>query len=709
MSYQSNKEKYEGFFTVLILCSLILTTLSAYWQCAPVLAKYGMTSHFVDIVLLMFKEYFAYPIKIKLFTLILIFSAATFRIGQRTDYSWTFIIFMNALGISCFMLMPANGFMYALTSFIGMSICVYSMTLIFRKFKKEEEPDEDYGFEQNTRLINTKYSVNIPYEFKWKNKTFKGWLNFINPFRATLVLGSPGSGKSYAIYNAFIEQMLRKNYTMFLYDYKFPDLSERVLTEIAYQSKNEGLWKKTKVKPNIYILNFDDPTKSHRCNPIHHSYITDPADSSEIAELIFENINKGVEKGSSDFFGDSARAFIDAIIYYLATYDPDAIYAEDNMTVIGSKKNYVNKGKYCTFPHVIELMALNYKKTFQILQFTKGLEAKIIAFVKALEDNVMEQLMGQVASAQIPLARFVSPQLYWVMSGDDFTLDVNNPKSPKIVLAGNNPDRQTIYSTTLALYTSRMFKQVNHKKKLPIAILLDEVPTVKLKGLDQTIATIRGNKGAVVAGAQDESQFKRDYGEKESEVIIETIGNLVSGSVTGRTAKRISESFGKEYKKKVSQSINDDSTSYSVSYQQEDILPVSKIVDMSQGTFCGWVKDNFSDKIKRKKFYGDVIVDLKRNEKLEACYQEVPIITNLFGDNPPEMDAANRNRLALIYPDIADNDKELYKKYISELVKIEIDKNFNQIKADVQEIIRKEMNRTNPIAKRYREENGIED
>ena len=705
----ANSEKNEGFCTMLMMLSLIITVLSCYWQTAPILSKFGWTSPIVDIIVLMFKEYFSRPMVMKGFTMILILCSCAFRMGQYVEFSWKRVLSIAFGGMALYFVMPVNGFLYTLTSLAGLALSIYGLSLVFRKYKGESEMTEDVGFEQNKRKIVNKFSINIPFRFYWKGRWHYGWINCINPFRASMVLGSPGSGKSFAIYNAFIEQMIRKCYTIFVYDYKFPDLSERVLSEIAYQSKHEGLWKKVKKKPHVYIINFDDPTKSNRCNPIHHSYITDPADTTEIADLVFLNINKGSGEKGFDFFNESAKVYLDALIWFLANYDPDAIYAEDGQTVIGSSKNYVNKGKYCTFPHVIELMAYNYKKTFQVLQFTKGLEAKISPFASALEGGAMEQLSGQIASAQIPMGKFVSPALYWTMTGDDFTLDINNPDDPKIVLMGNNPDRQSIYGTTLALYTSRMFKLINHKKKLPSAVLLDEVPTIFIKGLDNLIATARSNKVAIVLGAQDKSQLRRDYGEKESEVIMTTVGNVFSGSVEGRTAKDISETFGKEYKKKISESISRDSKSHSVSYQLEDILPASKIVDMTQGTFCGWVKDNFGEAIKRKKFYGEILVDAERNKKLEEYAQPIPVMTNIFGKTAPEMDEATKERLKLMHPMIANNEKELYKKFIAELVKTEVDKNFNKVKQDVKDIIDDEFKRTTPLAMKYKEEHEIED
>lgn len=705
-----DKQKSESLCTALLIFGIVVMGLSCYWQLAPIMAQFGWTNKYFNMAMLLFKDYFSQPMKIKLFVFVMIACASAFRIGKKVDKSWKHIFIYSAIGIALFFLIPDNSVIYTLTSFVGMGFTIYGLSLIFRKMKGDEVPDEDEGFIQNEKLIETKDSVNIPFKYMYKGKERDGWINCINPYRASMVLGSPGSGKSFAIYNAFIEQQIRKGFTMFLYDYKFPDLTERVLTEIAYQSKHESLWKDMKKKPHLYIINFDDPMKSNRCNPIHHSYITDPADTTEIADLVFKNINKGSDGKGFDFFNESAKVYLDALVWFLANYDPDAIYDEaDGQTIIGSRSNYTKKGIYCTFPHVIEMMAYNYQKVFQVLQFTKGLEAKISPFASALESGSMEQLMGQIASAQIPMGKFVSPALYWVMTGDDFTLDINNPDEPKIVCMGNNPDRQNIYGTTLALYTSRMFKLINHKHKLKSSVLLDELPTIFIKGLDNLIATARSNKVAITWGAQDKSQMRRDYGDKEGEVIFTTTGNCFSGSVEGRTAEDISKNFGKEYKRKVSESIGEDSNSKSISYQLEDILPASKISDMTQGTFCGWVKDNFGQTIRRKKFYGAITVDTERNSRLEAEAQGVPIITKMFGESLPEMPEKEAEELRKMFPKIADNDEKIYREYLNKLIKVEIDKNFNKIKNEVKTIIDREYERTTPLAEAYKAENGIED
>ena len=703
-----DQQKSEALGTFLLVACIVLTGCTCYWQLAPLLAARGLTNRWANEVFLMFAPFLSDPLKFKLYVLIFAACASAFRFGMMQEKEWKTIVLISIIGILLFLLCPGYAPLYCLTSFCGLGLTIYGLSLAFARMRGSASQDFDEGFEQNTQLITNDDSINIPYVFDWKKRQYKGWINCINPFRASMVLGSPGSGKSFAIYNAFIEQQLRKGYTMFVYDYKFPDLTDRVITEVAYQRRHEGLWKDLKVLPKMYIINFDNPLKSNRCNPIHHSYITDPADTTEIADLVFKNINKGVDGKGFDFFNESAKVYLDALLWFLANYDPDAEYddPEDPTRVTGSSTGYVNKGKYCTFPHVIELMAYNYKKAFQILMFTKGLEAKISPFSSALEGGAMEQLQGQIASAQIPMGKFVSPALYWVMSGDDFTLDINNPEEPKIVCMGNNPDRQSIYGTTLALYTSRMFKLINHKHKLKSAVLLDEVPTIFIKGLDNLIATARSNKVAIVLGAQDKSQLRRDYGEKEAEVIMTTTGNLFSGSVEGRSAKDISEAFGKEYKKKTSTSKGDSSDSVSISWQLEDILPASRIVDMTQGTFCGWIKDNFGEEISRKKFYGQVKVDADRNARLKKEEQGVPMITNLFGDQMPELHERDKTRLQMMYPQLADNEKAIYDKYIGELVQEQIDKNFNRIKTEVRDLVEKEYQRTLPLAAAYKAENG---
>lgn len=458
---------------------------------------------------------------------------------------------------------------------------------------------ENESFMQETRLMENEYSVNLPTRFYYQKKWNNGWINVVNPFRATIVLGTPGSGKSYAVVNNFIKQQIEKSFAMYIYDYKFPDLSEIAYNHLLkYADRYE-------VKPTFYVINFDDPRRSHRCNPINPNFMTDISDAYESAYTIMLNLNRSWIQKQGDFFVESPIILLAAIIWYLKIYD---------------------NGRYCTFPHAIEFLNRPYAQIFPILTSYPELENYLSPFMDAWESNAQDQLQGQIASAKIPLSRMISPALYWVMTGDDFSLDINNPKEPKILVVGNNPDRQNIYSAALGLYNSRIVKLINKKKQLKSSVIIDELPTIYFRGLDNLIATARSNKVAVCLGFQDFSQLTRDYGDKESKVIQNTVGNIFSGQVVGETAKNLSERFGKVLQKRQSMTINRNDKSTSISTQMDSLIPANKISNLTQGMFVGAVSDNFDERIEQKIFHAEIVVDSAKVSAEMKAYKKIPVI-----------------------------------------------------------------------------------
>ena len=454
--------------------------------------------------------------------------------------------------------------------------------------------------------MENEYSVNLRTKFWFKGKMYNGFINLVNIFRATIILGTPGSGKSYAIVNQFIKQTIEKAYALYIYDFKFDDLSIIAYNHlIKYRHRY-------KVPPKFYVINFDNPRKSHRCNPLAPELMTDISDAYESSYTIMLNLNKSWVQKQGDFFVESPIVLFTAIIWFLKSYE---------------------NGKYCTFPHAIELLNKRYEDVFTILTSYPDLENYLSPFVDAWKGGAAEQLMGQIASAKIPLSRLISPQLYWVMSGSDFTLDINNPKEPKVLCVGNNPDRISIYGAALGLYNSRIVKLINKKKQLKSCVIIDELPTIFFKGLDNLIATARSNKVAVVLGFQDFSQLKRDYGDKEAAVIMSTVGNVFSGQVVGETAKTLSERFGKILQKRESMSINRNDTSTSISTQLDSLIPASKISTLSQGMFVGAVADNFGETIEQKIFHAQIVVDNEAVQKETAAYQPIPEISSFLDEN----------------------------------------------------------------------------
>lgn len=622
------REKYRSMYIYSILAGLALLTLQVYITSHPFYAAIGWTHPIVINSLkgLARSRLFSSPYIAKLIVYAITVMTHIIRMGKGKETSWTLVATGLVAGTALFFWhprqLPTANVLYTLTSYSGLAITGWAYAAIARNMTGFKRPDNDMDetFPQCDELIETPDSVNIPFRYQYQKKIHKGYINCIAGNRGCMVLGVPGSGKSYAIYNQFIEQMIHKGFVMFTYDYKFPDLTEIVYNEMlrTYPPIKNPLYGKEPDQPKtikdpkapgFYIINFNDPRYTNRANPIHSRYIDDPADSAEIADVVMKNISPGtVEK--EDFFAMSAKVYLDSIIYFLAIY---------------------KDGKYCTFPHVIEMMGVNYKKVFAILSSFDELETKIKPFADALEAGAQDQLQGQIASATIPLNKMASPLLYWVLSGDDFSLDINNPEEPKILCVGNDPNRQAIYGTVLALYTMRLFKLVNQKHKRKCGVLLDELPTIFIKGLDNLIATARSNKVYIIAGAQDKSQLIRDYTEKEANVIFNTVGNIFAGQVNGKTAEDLSKSFGRQFREQHSQTLNLDSESLQVSFHEQDIMPVSKIETLTQGYFFGKVADTHDHPIKHKFFCGEVLIDNERWSRKMKTNRKIPIMTS-FND-----------------------------------------------------------------------------
>ena len=522
--------------------------------------------------------------------------------------------------------------LYASTTLAGFLLLMRGGNLLGRLLKVNLMSDifneENETFPQEERKMENEYSVNLPTSYQLGKQQRQGWVNIVNPFRGTVVYGTPGSGKTFAVINQFIKQHLHKGFSMYVYDFKFPDLSTLVYNELL---KNQD---KYTAPVQFYVINFDNPAKSHRCNPLLPAMMTDIVDAYESASTIMLNLNKTWIQKQGDFFVESPINFVAAIIWFLRLYE---------------------EGKYCTFPHLIEFLGRKYEEMFPILGAYPEIENYVRPFVDAFEGDAREQLEGQIASARIPLSRMASPQLYWVMSGNDFTLDINNPEAPKVLCVGNNPDREVIYGAALGLYNARLVKLVNKKHKLKSSIIIDELPTIYFKGLDKLIATARSNKVSTCLGIQDKSQLDRDYGKAESTVIQNTLGNVVSGQVTGESAEALSKRFGRILQKRQSVSINSKDTSSSVSTQLDSMVPASKISGLTQGTFVGAVADNFGEEITQKVFHAKIVVDVAQTKREEDSYEAIPDITS-FADSATGEDQTEeviRNNYKTIKADIA--------------------------------------------------------
>ena len=604
--------------------SVIFLLINCYWFCYEAFQQWHFTLGIINKILMNFQRttgLFSSILWTKLFCVVFLALSCLGTKGVKEEkITWPKIWTVLFSGFVFFFLnwwllaLPIGKIgaasLYIFTLSMGYICLLMGGVWMSRLLKNNLMADvfntENESFMQETRLMTNEYSVNLPTRFYYKKKWNNGWINVVNPFRASMVLGTPGSGKSYAIVNNYIKQQIEKGFAMYIYDYKFPDLSE-----IAYNHLLNHL-DAYQVKPQFFVINFDDPRRSHRCNPINPAFMTDISDAYESAYTIMLNLNRSWIQKQGDFFVESPIILLAAIIWFLKIYE---------------------NGKYCTFPHAVEFLNRPYAQIFPILTSYDELANYLSPFMDAWEGGAQDQLQGQIASAKIPLSRMISPALYWVMTGDDFSLDINNPNEPKVLVVGNNPDRQNIYSAALGLYNSRIVKLINKKKQLKSSVIIDELPTIYFRGLDNLIATARSNKVAVCLGFQDFSQLTRDYGDKESKVIQNTVGNVFSGQVVGETAKTLSERFGKVLQQRQSMTINRNDKSTSISTQMDSLIPASKISNLTQGMFVGAVSDNFDERIDQKIFHAEIVVDSAKVSAEMKTYQSIPVIANFTNEN----------------------------------------------------------------------------
>ncbi|HRJ29753.1 MAG TPA: conjugal transfer protein MobC [Cyclobacteriaceae bacterium] len=614
-----NEHALRKIIDFIRLLSIVVLLFHFYFFCYRAFESWGLTSEFVDRIVYglrnagIFKSvYHAKLISLGLLTVSLIGAKGKKdeKINVRT--SVLYIIAGLLIFFLCHVIVLAPfediilvGLYIGLTS-LGYLLMLTGGTWLSRlikvNFRKDIFNRMNESFPQEERFLENEYSINLPAAYNLRGKRRTSWINVINPFRSLLVIGTPGAGKSYFVVRHIITQHIKKAFTMFIYDFKYDDLSK-----IAYNTLLKNA-RKYKVLPKFYVINFEDLSRSHRCNPLDPATMEDITDATESSRTIMLGLNREWIKKQGDFFVESPINFVTGIIWFLRKYED---------------------GKYCTLPHVIELMQLEYPKLFKLLRTEPEIEVLINPFESAFRNEAMEQLEGQIASAKIGMARLSSPQLYYVLSGNDFTLDINNRNEPKIVCMGNNPQKQQIYGAVLSLFISRVIKLVNKKNQQKCSLIFDEFPTIYFNGIDGLIATARANKVATCLAVQDYSQLKKDYGRDQAEVIMNIVGNVISGQVVGETAKLLSERFGRIVQERESISINTSDTSISRSTQLDSAIPPSKIATLSSGEFVGTVADDPDQKIDLKVFHAEILNDHGAIRKEEENYKPIPAIRKI--------------------------------------------------------------------------------
>ena len=525
-------------------------------------------------------------------------------------------------------ILSGNIWVYMLMSIAGTVLTQVALDNISKYFRSGMLKDrfnlENESFEQSTECVSNPYSVNIPMRFYYQGKFRHGWINIINPFRGTWVVGTPGSGKTFSVIEPYIRQHSSKGFSMVVYDYKFPTLA----TKLYYHYRKNKEHKKIPEGCKFRIINFVNVEYSCRVNPIQQKYIGNLAAAQETAETLIESLQKGQKGsggGSDQFFQTSATNFLAACIYFFVNYgkkpydehghELDAEYSEDQEThhkrltgrvyakgFLGQMDKLVEpaywKGQYSDMPHVLSFLNHSYEEIFEVLVTDPEVYPLLGPFKTAFDNKAMEQLEGMIGTLRVQTSRLATKEAYWVFSGDDFDLKVSDPKNPSYLLIANDPEMESIIGALNALILNRLVTRVNsgQGKNVPVSIIVDELPTLYFHKIDRLIGTARSNKVAVTLGFQELPQLEADYGKVGKDKIITTVGNVISGSARSKdTLDWLSgDIFGKVVQLKKGITIDRDRTSINLNENMDSLVPASKISDMASGWICGQTARDFT-------------------------------------------------------------------------------------------------------------------
>jgi hypothetical protein len=627
MEESRDQQKLHGFLQCCIYISIALEACIFIYQPAPVWGIFGGALFKLGQIII-----YENLVNSKLSTLLIICLVSIGTLAKKkVDLDpKKHIIYPLSIGLVLFfgslyfynrpseIILPyttACNLVYMVSSFFGallISMAMDNVSKIIRSgLGKDKWNSEAESFMQQVKPVITPYSVNIPMQFYFKGKVRDGWINIVNPFRGTILIGTPGSGKSFGIVNPFIRQMIAKEFTGVVYDFKFPDLAK-----IAYYQYLKAKQKGNCKKHVFHVVNLNDVEKSRRINPWRKDYLQTLADASESAEALVEALKKGDKSGGSDqFFTQSAINFLAACVYFFSKHA---------------------EGKYSSFPHVLAFLNHSYEDIFNTLFSEPELVPLLSPFKSAFIAKAFDQLEGQVGTLKIFISRLATKECFWVFSGDDFDLKVSNPECPGLVVLANDPNTQNINSACYSVVLNRITKLINSKGNLPTALIIDEIPTLYTYKIENLIATARSNKVAILMGLQELPQFNLHYGKDTAATITSVVGNVLAGSVRNKeTLDWLERLFGKSKQIGESLSIDRNKVSSSLNEKLEALIPAGKMAALNTGEMVGLiaadVQDNYTGKFDTSAINCKVNLDKKELTAEESGYMELPVYYDFGG------------------------------------------------------------------------------
>ena len=624
MQEQQNQIKIYDFFQKMVYGVVTLDCLTLFFANAKIPVVSNILQSFAKMGV------FYPPINAKLSTLVLIALVAIgTKAKKKRDLNPTKEIFVPiAVGLLMIILslvlvsgasdnsLPTlipyfNSYQvgYMLLSYVGAMITQKGADSISKLMKTKMDKDrwntEEESFDQNRELVETPTSVNIPYKFRYKKQTHQGWMN-IDPFRGTMVIGVPGSGKSFGVINPAIRQLIGKGFCLCIYDFKFPSLGEIAYYHHLLKKKNDPNY-----KHKFHVVNLDQVEYSRRVNPFKKEYINTLAQAQEMAESMVTALQKGGGSGgggSEAFFTQSAVNFLASTIYYFGTYED---------------------GKYSDLPHILSFMNRSYQEIFDTLFTNEELVSLMSPFRSAYENKAFDQLEGQVGTVKIFLSRLATKESFWVFSGDEVQLKISDRTDPSILILASNPRTQDINSALYSAVLNRVISQINDKGNLYSGLIADEFPTIYIHKVDNLVATARSNEVAVMLGLQEQPQLRQFYKKEVAETISAIMGNILSGAVRDKgTLDWLEKMFGKIKQKSYSESISNQGSNMTISEKMDVMIPAGKIAGLRTGEMAGMVvqgNNNATEDFKTSAIFGKINLDIKAIKEEENNYVKMPV------------------------------------------------------------------------------------
>ena len=624
MQEQQNQIKIYDFFQKMVYGVVTLDCLTLFFVNAKVPVISNILQSFSKMGV------FYPPINAKLTTLVLIALVAIgTKAKKKRDLNPTKEIFVPiAIGLIMIIisLVLATGaadtslptpIPYFNTYQIGYMILSYAGAMITQKgadsisklmqtkMDKDRWNTEEESFDQNRELVETPTSVNIPYKFRYKKQTHQGWMN-IDPFRGTMVIGVPGSGKTWGVINPAIRQLIGKGFCLCIYDFKFPSLGEIAYYHHLLKKKNDPNY-----KHKFHVVNLDQVEYSRRVNPFKKEYINTLAQAQEMAESMVTALQKGGGSGgggSEAFFTQSAVNFLASTIYYFGTYED---------------------GKYSDLPHILSFMNRSYQEIFDTLFTNEELTSLMSPFRSAYENKAFDQLEGQVGTVKIFLSRLATKESFWVFSGDEVQLKISDRTDPSILILASNPRTQDINSALYSAVLNRVISQINDKGNLYSGLIADEFPTIYIHKVDNLVATARSNEVAVMLGLQEQPQLRQFYKKEVADTISAIMGNILSGAVRDKgTLDWLEKMFGKIKQKSYSESISNQGSNMTISERMDVMIPAGKIAGLRTGEMAGMVvqgNNNATEDFKTSAIFGKINLDIKAIKEEENNYVKMPV------------------------------------------------------------------------------------